>query len=168
MMRTTVVAPTEQLEPAGSGPAPELQTQLVLTSRFANIELAERALVDLCAEAGLDTDDGYWLVTALREALANAILHGNKQDPERTVRVEYVICADEVVIRIDDEGDGFDPASVPDPTDPGYLLRPSGRGIFYMRQFMSRVEFARAPGGGTRVEMARRVESETRSAPDEE
>ena len=145
-----------------------LQAHLVLSSRFENIEIAERALVDLCAHAGFSGDDSYWLVTALREATANAIRHGNKQDPERSVTIDYRVNADEVKILVEDQGEGFDLESVPDPTDPGYLLRPSGRGIFYMRQFMTRVEFSRSPGGGTVVEMTRRLESETRSSTDEE
>jgi len=145
-----------------------LHAHLALSSRFENIEIAERALVDLCDHAGFSGDDGYWIVTALREATANAIRHGNRQDPDRTVLIDYRIKNNEVTIRVEDEGEGFDLDSVPDPTDPGYLLRPSGRGIFYMRQFMSRVEFSRTPGGGTVVEMARRFEPETRSSTDEE
>ena len=145
-----------------------LTAHLVLSSRFANIEVAERALVDLADQAGFSGDDSYWLVTAMREAAANAIRHGNRQDPDRDVVIDYRFTGDEVFIRIEDQGEGFDLAEVPDPTDPGYLLRPSGRGIFYMRQFMTSVEFSRTPGGGTVVEMTRRLEPETRSAPDEE
>ncbi len=141
---------------------------LVLSSDFANIEIAERALVDLCGQAGFSGDDCYWLVTALREATANAIRHGNRQDPERSVLVDLGIRDDEVTIRVEDEGEGFDLEAIPDPTDPDYLLRPSGRGIFYMRQFMTRVEFSRSPGGGTVVEMTRRLEPETRSSENEE
>lgn len=149
--------------------APEpLNTHLVLSSRYENIEIAERSLVDLCDLAGFSGDDSYWLVTALREAAANAIRHGNREDLKRSVVIDYRIHDHEVTIRVEDEGDGFDFESVPDPTDPGYLLRPSGRGIFYMRQFMSRVEFSRSPSGGTVVEMARRLEPEIRSATDEE
>jgi serine/threonine-protein kinase RsbW len=145
-----------------------LHAHLVLSSSFANIEIAERALVDLCGQAGFSGDDCYWLVTALREAMANAIRHGNRQDPERSVLVDLRIHDDEVTIRVEDEGEGFDLEAIPDPTDPDYLLRPSGRGIFYMRQFMTSVEFSRSPGGGTVVEMTRRLEPETRSSTNEE
>lgn len=144
------------------------RAHLVLSSRFENIEIAERALVDLCEQSGMTGDDSYWLVTALREAAANAIRHGNRQDPALVVTIDVGIDGDEVVIRVEDEGEGFDLEAVPDPTDPSYLLRPSGRGIFYMRQFMTRVEFSRAPGGGTIVEMVRRLEPETRSSENEE
>jgi len=135
------------------------RAHLVLSSRFENIELAERALVDLCNQAGCGQDDEYWLVTALREALANAIRHGNRQDPERKVRVDYVLEDNRITIRVEDEGEGFDPETIPDPTDPENLLRPSGRGIFYMRQFMNRVEFDRAHSGGTAVTLIRQLQA---------
>jgi len=136
-----------------------LRAHLALTSRFENIEVAERALLDLCRRAGWPDDEDYWLVTALREAVANAVRHGNRQDPKRLVRLEYTVHDSTVTICVEDEGSGFDPDDVPNPTDPENLLRPSGRGIFYMRQFMSRVEFRSTPGGGTAVLMERKLET---------
>ncbi len=145
------------------------QAELVLSSRFVNIELAERALLDLCAEAGADGDERYWMVTALREALANAIRHGSGERPAEPVRVEMRIAGVTAEIRVDDRGPGFDPATLPDPTAPERLLRPSGRGIFYMRQFMDRVEFETVAGGGTSVRMTRELQpTTTRSGHDEE
>ena len=153
----------EHSDPVSSTTDQRLDAHLELTSRFPNIEIAERALVDLYAEAGFSGDDSYWTVTALREAMANAIRHGNRLDPTLRVILTMRIEDGEVIIRVEDEGEGFDVEAVPDPTDPANLLRQSGRGIFYMRQFMTRVEYSHAPGGGTVVEMARRLESETRS-----
>jgi serine/threonine-protein kinase RsbW len=132
-----------------------LRASLVLASRFENIEIAARTLVELCQQAGNDGDADYWLSTALREAVANAIRHGNQNDPTREVRIDFEIVDSVVTIRVEDEGDGFDPTGIPDPTDPANLLRPSGRGIFYMRQFMSQVDFGRASSGGTAVVMVR-------------
>jgi len=137
----------------------KLQANLVLASRFENIEVAERALMDLCHQAGCAEDEEYWLVTALREAVANAVRHGNQRDPARLVRIAYLIDNATVTIRVEDEGEGFDPAAIPDPTDPENLLRPSGRGIFYMRQFMNRVEFSPTAAGGPAVVMVRDVAS---------
>ncbi len=131
----------------------KLTASLVMASRFENIEIAERTLLDLCRRAGCKADEEYWLVTALREALANAVRHGNRQNPDQDVRVFFTIENSTATIRVEDEGDGFDPADVPDPTTPENLLRPSGRGIFYMRQFMNRVEFGQALTGGTAVVM---------------
>ena len=138
---------------------PKLHADLVLASRFENIEVAERALVDLCHRAGCAEDEEYWLVTALREAVANAVRHGNQQDPGRVVKIAYEIVNSTVTIRVEDEGEGFDPEDIPDPTDPENLLRPSGRGIFYMRQFMNRVDFDPTPAGGTAVVMVKELAS---------
>jgi serine/threonine-protein kinase RsbW len=145
-----------------------LDAALTVSARFANIEVAERALLDLCEEAGNGGDDRYWLVTALREALANAIRHGSGERPEVPVRVAIRIDGRRVAIRVEDRGPGFDPAGIPDPTAPEQLLRPSGRGIFYMRQFMDRVDFEAVPGGGTAVVMTRELHAGTRSGDDEE
>ena len=145
-----------------------LDAELTLSSRFANIEVAERALLDLCAAAGHDGDDRYWMVTALREALANAIRHGSSERAEIPVRVAIRIADGRAEIRVEDRGAGFDTATIPDPTAPEQLLRPSGRGIFYMRQFMDRVEFEPVPGGGTMVVMTRELQPRTRSGDDEE
>jgi len=133
----------------------KLTASLIMASRFENIEVAERTLLDLCRRAGCEADEEYSLLTALREALANAVRHGNRQNPDQVVRVFFTIEKGIATIRVEDEGDGFDPADVPDPTTPENLLRPSGRGIFYMRQFMNRVEFGPTPTGGTAVVMAR-------------
>ena len=139
----------------------QLQAHLVLASRFENIEVAERALRDLCDQVGFDGDDLYWVVTALREALANAVKHGNRSQPDRKVSIDYTVDDSAVTIRVEDEGAGFDPAVIPDPTDPENLLRPNGRGIFYMQQFMSHVEFGRAPNGGTAVTMVKQLQPNT-------
>jgi serine/threonine-protein kinase RsbW len=136
-----------------------LKATLALTSRFENIEVAEHALLDLCRRAGWPSDEDYWLVTALREAVANAVRHGNRQDPKRLVRLEYTVHDSTVTICVEDEGSGFDPDAVPNPTDPENLLRPNGRGIFYMRQFMSKVEFRSTPSGGTAVLMERKLDT---------
>jgi len=144
-----------------------VNAHLVLASRFENIEVAERALHDLCATAGCDGEQLYWVVSALREAMANAVRHGNRLQPERKVHVDLSVDSSAVTIRIDDEGEGFDPSLIPDPTVPENLLRPSGRGIFYMQQFMNRVQFSRAPGGGTSVLMVKHLQPTTRSAENE-
>ena len=142
-----------------------LKANLALTSRFENIEVAERALLDLCRRAGWPSDEDYLLVTALREAVANAIRHGNRQDPKLLVRLEYAVHDSTVTICVEDEGSGFDPQDVPDPTAPENLLRPNGRGIFYMRQFMNRVDFSTAPGGGTTVVMVKDLASNDNDHP---
>ena len=90
---------------------------------------------------------------AVEEALVNAIKHGNGLDPTKKISVEYEISPESVRIRIEDEGPGFDPAAVPDPTSAEFLERPNGRGLMLMRYYMSQVEFL---GRGNCVEMWKR------------
>jgi serine/threonine-protein kinase RsbW len=78
---------------------------------------------------------------AVQEAVANAIEHGNDCDPDKTVRVECEVTDDALVVRVRDEGPGFDPASVPDPTLPQNILRENGRGIFLMQNLCDEVRY---------------------------
>ena len=78
---------------------------------------------------------------ALEEALINAIKHGHQGDPRKRVRVNYCVTPEGVLAEVEDEGPGFDPGDVPDPTDPDNLERPSGRGLFLIRAYMSWVRF---------------------------
>jgi serine/threonine-protein kinase RsbW len=75
------------------------------------------------------------------EAIANAILYGNNLDPQKRVRVEVEFQEARVVVAVADEGGGFDPETVPDPTLPENLERPGGRGVFLIRQLMDEVDF---------------------------
>jgi serine/threonine-protein kinase RsbW len=77
----------------------------------------------------------------LSEALANAILYGNAEDPSKRVRLEVTVELRRVEARVTDEGTGFDPAGVPDPTEPAYVSRTHGRGLFLMRALMDEVRF---------------------------
>jgi serine/threonine-protein kinase RsbW len=77
----------------------------------------------------------------LTEALANAMLYGNCRDPRKRVKVEACFAEREIRVRVTDEGRGFDPEAVLDPTLPANRVRPGGRGIYLIRQLMDRVEF---------------------------
>jgi len=85
--------------------------------------------------------DVFGVHLAIEEALVNAICHGNREDPRKQVQVRCRLATDRVRVEIADEGPGFDPSRVPDPTDPGRLENPKGRGLLLMRAFMSRVSF---------------------------
>jgi len=76
---------------------------------------------------------------ALEEALVNAIKHGNQMDAAKRVRVRYEVTPDRFDISISDEGTGYNPADVPDPTDPENLERPCGRGLFMIKHYMTDV-----------------------------
>lgn len=78
---------------------------------------------------------------AVEEAVVNAIKHGNRCDPSKQVRVAWSISLGRVRIEITDEGSGFDPSAIPDPTDDEHIHSPSGRGVMLMKSFMSSVNF---------------------------
>ncbi len=77
----------------------------------------------------------------LSEALANAMLYGNRGDGHKRVRLEVTLGVDEVRAQITDQGDGFDPNSIPDPTQPENITRSCGRGLFLMRKLMDEVHY---------------------------
>ncbi len=131
---------------------------MALNSRYENIELAEHMLLELGRDCRIDEETLYWIGMALREALANAIKHGNKLSAAKRVFVEiWAEPEGRVCIAVEDEGEGFDPEQLDDPTSPQNLLRSSGRGVFYMRSFMDEVRFLPGAKGGTRIELVKRL-----------
>jgi serine/threonine-protein kinase RsbW len=122
-----------------------------LSSRFENIEMVQHLCSKLLEGREVPEETRHWILMALREAVANAIKHGNKLDMSKNVHVEMDVVADTLAISIRDEGEGFDPAAVGDPLAPENRLKTSGRGIFYMRTFMDDVRFRRHPDGGMEI-----------------
>ena len=122
-----------------------------LSSRFENIELAQHLCGKLLEGREVTEETKHWLLMALREALANAIKHGNRQDLSKRIHLEMDVVGQNLQISIRDEGEGFDPAAVDDPLAPENRLKTSGRGIFYMKTFMDEVRFRRADGGGMEI-----------------
>lgn len=90
------------------------------------------------------------LRVGVTEALSNAMLYGNRRERDRKVRVQARFTPSQITIRVTDEGAGFDPDHVPDPTTPANRRRPRGRGIFLIRQLMDQVEYN---DSGNSVEM---------------
>ncbi len=112
--------------------------------------------------AGMDEDTVHWIGVAIRESVINAIKHGNREDFGKLVTVEFTFApvADpsELVVRVLDQGEGFDPGDVANPLDPENLLKSSGRGIFFMRSFMDDVVLRRADEGGMEVRMTKKLQ----------
>src|SRR5260221_14057980 len=110
---------------------------------------------------GLDDDSAHWVSVAIRESVINAIKHGNRNDATKRVFVDFEtstpVAGPELVIRVRDQGEGFEPQEVADPLAPENLLKSSGRGIFLIRNFMDDVRLQRAPQGGMEIQMLKRV-----------
>ncbi|HEX6159722.1 MAG TPA: ATP-binding protein [Thermoanaerobaculia bacterium] len=135
----------------------EERIDITISSRFENIELVQVIAEHLCENAGVDDDGSHWIGMAVREAVANAIKHGNKLDVSKKVHATFLLHGVELEITISDEGRGFDPEKVSDPLNPQNLMKTSGRGIFYMKTFMDQVEYSFRPDGGTSLVMTKNL-----------
>ncbi|MEM7479556.1 MAG: ATP-binding protein [Acidobacteriota bacterium] len=134
---------------------------LAIGSRFENVEIVQVVLNDALERLGVGEDSRHWIDLAVREAVANAIKHGNQCDPAKRVEVEARLEDHTVVVRVEDEGHGFDPRYVEDPRAPKNLLRPSGRGIFYIEKFMDGVDWEVGASGGTVLVLRKRIEPDS-------
>ena len=141
--------------PAGTPQTDDLGdwTERVLPTDLSAVRETEREVLGCLRDLGYDDDHLFAVRLALEEALVNAMKHGNAFDPNRSVHVWYRASPERVEIRVADEGGGFDPTSVPDPTADENLERPCGRGIMLMRCYMDEVAFSPE---GNQVSMVKR------------
>lgn len=128
-------------------------------NQSAAVESKPSAVTDVCKkilaelEAGdFSQEDIFAVHLALEEAFINAIKHGNRMNPEKEVKIDYSVGLDKVEIFMTDEGDGFDPNSVPDPRCGENLYKTAGRGLLLINSYMDVVEFS---GHGNQVHMVR-------------
>jgi serine/threonine-protein kinase RsbW len=135
--------------------------RLELPSAFELLDLVQVLSDRLSSLAGFDEDLTHWVSVAVRESVINAIKHGNREDRSKHVIVEFMLRPsarpEEFVVRVLDEGEGFDPAEIANPLDPENMLKSSGRGIFFMRNFMDDVSITRRPEGGMDVRMSKKL-----------
>ena len=110
-------------------------------------------LLDRVDKLGLVEVEQSNLYVALDEAFVNAVKHGNRNDPEKLLRVTAELSAREAIFTIEDEGDGFDVREIPDPTDPANLFKSSGRGVLLIYNIMDEVEYSH---GGAKLKMVKR------------
>lgn len=112
-------------------------------------------LQERVAKLGLIKPERSNLFVALDEAFVNAVKHGNKNDPNKLVRITAELTAQEASFTVEDEGEGFDIKQIPDPCDPANLFRTSGRGVLLIYNIMDEVEYN---AQGNRVKMIKRPE----------
>lgn len=145
-----------------------LQVELSIQSRVENLELVQLVLEETMAHLDVEGRVSYEVGMAVREAVANAIEHGNRSAPEKKVEVALDLLPGELVIKVRDEGDGFDPEGISDPLAPVNLLRPGGRGILFMKEFMDEIDYTFDLNGGTEVTLRKLVHGSTGSTDEEE
>ena len=131
---------------------------LEIPSRTENIVQVEEAIIKALEEGDFSDSDVFAVRMALDEALSNAIKHGNRRDPGKSVSVRFLIEDDTITISVKDEGAGFDYTDMPDPTAPERLELPSGRGLLLMRSYMDSVTFNERGNEVTMVKRGRQLE----------
>jgi serine/threonine-protein kinase RsbW len=136
------------------------RVSFTLESTLDSVNLAEEKTEKVAAEMGFSEEDCHRLAMSVREAMVNAVLHGNAYDPKKRVYVVFESNGTKLSITITDEGRGLDAAELPDPLAPENLLKQSGRGIFLMRSFMDDVQI-RNMRPGTEVRLVKKVGTDT-------
>ena len=132
-------------------------TELRFPSRIEAVEEAAGAVSEFLGRLGVGEDVAFGVDMAVREAVTNAVLHGNKLDETKFADVSLKRLPGAFEITVHDEGTGFNPSSIPDPTEAQNILKTSGRGIFFMRNMMDEVEWTMDPKGGTTVRMMKKI-----------
>ncbi|MGB5881340.1 MAG: ATP-binding protein, partial [Thermoanaerobaculia bacterium] len=149
-------------------PTPEPMIHVRIGSRFEDIELVDLVAAAALTHLGFEEEVADRVCLAIREAVANAVQHGNRLEPDKTAQVVLVIGEEHLDIEIKDEGGGFDPESVPDPLAAENLLKPTGRGIFLMQRLVDAVDFEFDDTGATVVRLRKRIPPPPKPPPDRE
>ena len=127
-----------------------------MESTLESVNKAEETAAQFAQQAGFDEDVRDGITMAVREAMINAVLHGNAYDPSKRVNLSFEQSGRELIITIGDEGKGLEPEQVPDPLAPENLMKQSGRGIFLIRAFMDEVRFRKLEPG-TEITLIKRI-----------
>lgn len=118
------------------------EQKISFPSTSGNIVIVEKLINEICTSYEVSEDYYGNILVAVTEAVNNAIQHGNKQDPGKKVDVEFKAVDKNITFCVHDQGEGFDYNTLPDPTNPENLEKPSGRGVFLMRHLADKVEFS--------------------------
>ena len=124
-------------QPHGQDPV----TRRVIPNSIAGALEAVKAILARVRACGYNDAEHFAVRLALDEAISNAIRHGNKNQPDRQLTIEYEVDDRCVCVSVADEGEGFEPRQIPDPTLDRHLERPHGRGVMLMKAYMDEVRF---------------------------
>jgi len=154
----TPASPAEQVTMSEAAPI-SYTTDVTIPSDLEEAQRLREAIESqLQAGTAFSDTEIFSIKMALEEAIVNAIKHGNQMDKTKTVRVAYAVQKSRFDVMIVDQGPGFDPEDVPDPTAPENLERPCGRGLLLMRHYMNQIEYR---GGGNIVVMSKGAKNGT-------
>ena len=125
----------------------------VLESDLGSVDSAEETVLEEARRLGFDEDDLHKIGMSLRECMVNAVVHGNRYNRRKKVHLKVTRTPDCLTVVVGDEGDGFDPAAVPDPLQGDNLFRGSGRGVMLMQAFMDEFQVSQRSPQGSEVRM---------------
>jgi len=125
--------------------------KLKIPSSQNHLARADKFLEDHLREHGLDDDSIADLAISATELINNAIIHGNKSDPNKIVTVELEFTDQHLSISITDQGPGFKPENIPSPISDENIMKEAGRGIFIVRSLVDDLQIEEPPEGGTRM-----------------
>ena len=126
---------------------PENKYHLEVESSPKNLITVEEFVNYFAVDLNINADKIPGLLLAVTEASTNAIIHGNKSDETKLIMIDVTKEDNQLIIRVKDQGKGFDPDKIPDPTETDNLLKDSGRGIYLMRVYMDDLKFNITPQG---------------------
>ena len=141
--------------------APLLPVSLTCNTDLRFIDLIQVVGSELLKHMNFSHEDGERVWLAIQEGIANAMRHGNKLDRKKSIEVTFTPLQNKLEIRIRDTGAGVDLATLPNPNLPENLLKPCGRGVFFMKQVMDEVVMERGPQGSTLVLVKHRRSQES-------
>lgn len=131
----------------------EKTLEFSVPSRISAVDEAVSRVLAFAGDIGFGEEYAFALDLAVREAVANAAKHGNLLDESKDVEISLTATDEALEVSIRDVGEGFSIDDVPDPTDPENVLKTSGRGLLFIRNFMDHAEWKSRPEGGTEVLM---------------
>jgi serine/threonine-protein kinase RsbW len=127
----------------------------LLDSTLDSVDVAEEAVLKEAEEMGFEEDDLHKIGMSVRECMVNAVVHGNRYNARKKVHVMIQRISDRLAVVIQDEGDGFDIGTLPDPLANENLLRHSGRGLLLIQAFMDEFQIRPREPKGTEVKMVK-------------
>jgi serine/threonine-protein kinase RsbW len=133
----------------------EVKKEFNLPSTLESVDKAASEAETFARNSGFDEGALFAIDMAVREAVANAIKHGNKLDDTKSVEITFISLNKGLEVTVRDFGEGFEVEDVPDPTNPENLLKANGRGVLFMKTFMEEVEWAKHQMGGMIVKMCK-------------
>jgi serine/threonine-protein kinase RsbW len=112
-----------------------------IKSKISNLSVVENAVDDITREAGINKENYGKILVSVMEAVNNAIIHGNKSDETKFVDIVFILENNNLKVTVEDQGKGFIPDNIPDPTKPENIELMNGRGVFLMKMLADEIEF---------------------------